>query len=200
MFIKLLNDDLIHNSITYKEGKWFTDPKFDETIEFGNGLHFCEISQIEEWLNLFGSKICIVELAPDSKVVKFDDKYKTDKLKIVSIDHIWDHPLFDEIVKINPYNLCLLLAKYGQLKALRYAHENGCELGIDICLNAAYYGQLDCLKYAHEQMCHWDAYTCSDALQNGHVECLEYAVINKCPGYEEYIDKLQKLKMKKNTN
>jgi len=48
MFVKLLNDDLVHNGITYKEGEWITDSKFDETTECDNGLHFCEISQIDK--------------------------------------------------------------------------------------------------------------------------------------------------------
>jgi hypothetical protein len=38
----------------------------------------------------------------------------------------------------------------GKLDCLKYAHENGCELGAWICNFAATHGHLDCLKYIIE--------------------------------------------------
>jgi len=103
-------------------------------------------------------------------------------------------------VNVKPKILCPFLAKYGQSEGLKYAHENGCHWDQLTCTYTACNGHIECLKYLHENGCHWDANTTYYAMHNGHIYCLEYAVINKCPSYENYIDKLEKLKMEKNTN
>jgi hypothetical protein len=58
---------------------------------------------------------------------------------------------------------------------------------------AARKGHLECLEYAHENGCEWDEETCVFAALNRHLECLKYACDKKRPGYEKYIDKIEKI-------
>ena len=46
-------------------------------------------------------------------------------------------------------------AKYGHLKVLKYAHENGCRWDKWTCSYAAQFGYLEILKYLHENGCSW---------------------------------------------
>ena len=66
------------------------------------------------------------------------------------------------------------LAKYGNLRGLKYATENGYPLTSHTTTIAAYYGHLDCLKYAHENGGEIDDYACAFATINGHLDCLKY--------------------------
>ena len=82
------------------------------------------------------------------------------------------------------YNICYIIAKYGDLECLKYAHENGCPWEYTYH-TAAENGHLDCLKYAHENGCTWDEDTCSSAASNGHLDCLKYAHENGCTWDED---------------
>ena len=74
-----------------------------------------------------------------------------------------------------------IAALYGQLKCLKYLHNNGCPWDVFTCSSAAENGKLDCLKYLHSNGCPWSVVTCSAAAENGHIDCLKYAHRNGCP-------------------
>ena len=101
MYFKLLNDDCIHHEIKYEENKLIIDSKFDKISRCNNGLFILDINQINNWLLNFGSKIDTVQLEEDSKLIKFEDKYKTDKLRITEIKYLWEHDIFKTLVEIN---------------------------------------------------------------------------------------------------
>ena len=66
------------------------------------------------------------------------------------------------------------------LECLKYLHEMGLPLSVDVCLFAAERGLLECLKYLHENGCPCHEEACSQATLNGHLECLKYARDNGC--------------------
>ena len=75
---------------------------------------------------------------------------------------------------------CYEAARNGHIECLRYLHENGCEWNKWTCEKAAENGHLECLRYLHENGCEWDESTCADAAMNGHIECLRYVHENGC--------------------
>ena len=72
-------------------------------------------------------------------------------------------------------------AKYGNLRFLKYLHENNYSWNRYICYSAVENGHLDCLKYAYENGCEWNSYICHKAAENGRLEILKYAHENGCP-------------------
>nr|QBK86100.1 MAG: ankyrin repeat protein [Marseillevirus LCMAC101] len=72
-----------------------------------------------------------------------------------------------------------MAAENGNLKCLRYAHENGCPWDPDTTCAAAANGELKCLRYAHENGCPWHPDTTWVAAQNGELKCLRY-IYEKC--------------------
>jgi hypothetical protein len=76
---------------------------------------------------------------------------------------------------------CQYADGYGHLECLKYAHENGCQWDKLTCAYAAVGGNIECLKYAHENGCPWNGLTCAYAVEGGHLECLKYARVNGCP-------------------
>jgi len=59
-------------------------------------------------------------------------------------------------VEKNKHVLTKRAAKIGNLKLLKYAHENNCPWNEETCANAAENGHLEVLKYAHENGCPWN--------------------------------------------
>jgi hypothetical protein len=49
----------------------------------------------------------------------------------------------------------------------------------------AKYGHLEVLKWAHLNGCPWDEITCSRAAENGHLEVLQWLRQNGCPWNED---------------
>ena len=50
---------------------------------------------------------------------------------------------------------CSSIAKYGNIKLLKWAHDNGYVWDEESCNLAAINGHLDILKYLHEKGCQW---------------------------------------------
>ena len=71
-----------------------------------------------------------------------------------------------------------IASQYGQLKILKYLHENGCPWTSLTCSLAAGNGHLNCLKYLHENGCPWDLSTCNYASFNGHLNCLKATCVS----------------------
>eukprot|EP00026_Physarum_polycephalum_P019740 Phypoly_transcript_21899.p1 GENE.Phypoly_transcript_21899~~Phypoly_transcript_21899.p1 ORF type:complete len:209 (+),score=34.27 Phypoly_transcript_21899:74-628(+) len=76
---------------------------------------------------------------------------------------------------------CEIAATHGHVAMLKYAHENGCSWHASTCSAAAAGGHLDCLRYAHENGCAWDEKTTLHAFKRGNLDCLRYALENGCP-------------------
>lgn len=75
---------------------------------------------------------------------------------------------------------CTEAAERGDLKELRYAHENGWSWNFETCMEAAKNGHLNCLKYAHKHGCEWNHTTTLYAAEYAHLNCLRYARENGC--------------------
>jgi len=58
---------------------------------------------------------------------------------------------------------CAIAAKSGQLQALQWLKENGCDWNHLTCAAAAQGGHLSCLQWARENGCDWDKETCQNA-------------------------------------
>jgi hypothetical protein len=84
------------------------------------------------------------------------------------------------------WHTCHAAACNGHLSCLQWARENGCSWNTLTCRAAAHSGHLSCLKWAIENGCAWDEYTCHSASINGHVSCIQWARENGCPGADEY--------------
>ncbi|KAL5239972.1 hypothetical protein ACI65C_007382 [Semiaphis heraclei] len=69
----------------------------------------------------------------------------------------------------------------GNLRMLKYLHQNQCPWSSETCTFAALSGQLECLKYARDHGCSWNVRTCTAAVRMDKFECLKYAVENGCP-------------------
>ena len=74
-----------------------------------------------------------------------------------------------------------MAASFYDLKALKWARENGRPWDASTCAWAAMNGHLEVLKWARENGCPWDETTCQYAAENGHLEVLEWARDNGCP-------------------
>jgi hypothetical protein len=81
----------------------------------------------------------------------------------------------------------ILMAYYGHLACLQFAHEDGCPITDIACSSASSNGHLDCLKFLHTNNIAWRFETCIYAAINGHFDCLVYAHTNGCPilGYPD---------------
>jgi len=79
-------------------------------------------------------------------------------------------------------NLCTELAMWGKDELLRYALKKGCpRKGHGVTTTAARYGRLRCLTCAYENGCFWTTHTLRVAAEFGHLDCLEYARKHGCP-------------------
>ncbi len=76
---------------------------------------------------------------------------------------------------------CYDAAKNGDLKLLKYLHENGYPWNESICEIAALNDHLEILNYAHQNGCPWNEITCYNATCAGHLNILIYAHQNGCP-------------------
>ena len=96
---------------------------------------------------------------------------------------VWnDLYFFGYISSIGSFT-CQKAAEYGQLQALQWLRDNGCNWGAEICAAAAANGHLFILQWLREKGCDWDMYTCEAAAANGHLPCLQWARENGCPEY-----------------
>ncbi len=72
-------------------------------------------------------------------------------------------------------------AKQGQLRALIWLHDHGCELSSEVCDNAAKHGHLNILQWARANECKWDEDMCAYAAEGGNLNILQWARANGCP-------------------
>jgi hypothetical protein len=78
-----------------------------------------------------------------------------------------------------------IIAKFGNIHALKWVRSKGCPWDETTCSYAAMNGHLEVLKWARSDGCPWDEYTCSHAAENGHLELLKWARSEGCP-WDEY--------------
>lgn len=78
----------------------------------------------------------------------------------------------------------------GNLRCLKFAHENNCNWHIDTMKNAARYGYLKCMKYARKHDCPWGQDVATMAATFGNYDCLCYAVKHGCPYDREKIENI----------
>ena len=67
------------------------------------------------------------------------------------------------------------LARSGNIRAVQWAHKNGCPWGHSTCNVAVHYGQLEVLKWLHShQGCPLDERAYAAAARRGHLEMLQW--------------------------
>ena len=76
--------------------------------------------------------------------------------------------------------VCKKAARYGHLKVLQWARNEGCAWSLRTCTVAAVNGHLDVLKWARTNGCPWDERTCTLAARGGHLDVLKWARANGC--------------------
>ena len=75
-------------------------------------------------------------------------------------------------------NMCQYMAYIGDVVALKYYHQCGCDVGEWTGTISAKNGHLECLQYAYEQGCPWIEQAYSIAVQIGRLECTKYLCQN----------------------
>jgi hypothetical protein len=75
---------------------------------------------------------------------------------------------------------CAEAARGGHLAVLQWARANGCDWDVDTCSEAAGNGHLAVLQWARANGCNWDAGTCAAAAEGGHLGVLQWARANGC--------------------
>jgi hypothetical protein len=82
----------------------------------------------------------------------------------------------------------------GNIEMVKYCVANECPVNVRACANAAKGGHLECLKYLREEVkAPWDHFTLCRASIFEQLECLRYAIEKKCPGWQEYENRLKQL-------
>jgi len=76
-------------------------------------------------------------------------------------------------------------AKGGQLRILKWLHEQDCPLDTSTCWGAANGGHLEVLKWLREKGYPWDCRTCMEAAKGGHLEVLQWLRKEGCPWDEK---------------
>ena len=76
---------------------------------------------------------------------------------------------------------CKRAAENGQLVALQWLRQNGCEWNSYTCSAAAEGGYLSVLQWARENGCDWNAFTFEAALGFGNLGLLNYLIDEGCP-------------------
>lgn len=76
---------------------------------------------------------------------------------------------------------CAFASGCGSLECLRYARQNGCPWNAQVYVRAAAFGHLSCMQYAFEQGLEWHKDVCKFAALHGHLDCLKFAHENSCP-------------------
>jgi len=76
---------------------------------------------------------------------------------------------------------CEKAAQYGQLQALQWLRENGCNWNGETCADVAEGGHLSILQWARENGCNWNSGTCHAAAEGGHLSILQWAREDGCP-------------------
>ena len=67
------------------------------------------------------------------------------------------------------YAICVAAAENGDLKLLKWLHENGCPWDSSTCASAAKKGNLELLKWLRQNGCPWDSSTCLEKTWLCHV-------------------------------
>ena len=175
IYYKLLRPNLTHRGFVYKEGlNVLSDPFDPEPKCRAGGLYCADIHNIFSWAKLYITEkmifIATVELCPDSKIVKMNDKIKTDKLILKNIQSI------DNYFKSNPDMCCKAIDQYN--KILKYISNQTYEL----CLKAILLDS-DNIEYVKDITSEFYIELCKLAIHKN-VSSIEY--INKnLNGYDE---------------
>lgn len=82
-----------------------------------------------------------------------------------------------------------VIAKSGNIEALKYCVENGATIGNKVCRNAAISGTLEMLKYCKEIGGKLDNQTSINALMNYNFRMLKWLKENDCP-FDEDVEKI----------
>ena len=111
-FVKLTNQNSVHNGFKFVEGLNIDVIKFKPTHRCGpGGFYFCEYSKFGDWINYnknIGMSMYIwdVVIPNDAKIFVLRNKIKCDKFIISNKQYIWNnYTLCLEAVKQNGWNL-----------------------------------------------------------------------------------------------
>ena len=133
---------------------------FDPNVKCGpGGLYFCDITHIFEYLE-YGDKVCTIELPEDAQVVKVENKYKSDKIIITSIQDVLSADMFKNLIDLganihlNNDRALRCASNRGHVEVVRALLENGANV--------------------HAQ----DDYALRWASRNGHVEVVKVLLEN----------------------
>ena len=76
------------------------------------------------------------------------------------------------------------LAYSGNIRAVQWAHTNGCERFEWTSSSVAHNGNWDMVKWLHSQGCPWNRNTCYATAEQGNVEMLQWLHSEGCPSLE----------------
>ena len=84
-----------------------------------------------------------------------------------------------------------IAAVIGSVRMLKWARENDMHwppTSKNCALLAACHGNLPALQWLHENGCEMDRGACYYAANGEHWDCVRYLVNNKCPGWEHFAE------------
>ena len=103
-FYKFLNNDLIHYEYQYKNGLNIdTKPFQPRECYRGGGLHFCKKSTCKfHWKN-YGTKVALIEIPDDARVLIMTNEFKADRIiikEIIDFENMPDQFWLDMVPRV----------------------------------------------------------------------------------------------------
>ena len=142
-FVKLTNEESVHNKFAYKEGLNEDVLEFDPINDcVPGGLYFCKYEDFGRWINYRDELIMYtwdVKIPGTAKVVVMNDKVKCNKFILSNKRSIWDNE-----------ELCLEAVKQKG-NALKYVKEQTEEMCLEAVKQNGY--ALRFVKEQTEEMC-----------------------------------------------
>jgi hypothetical protein len=142
-FVKLTNEECIHNDFEYKEGLNIDELEFDSRHACGpGGLYFCDYKDMGRWAQ-YNKKIMMyiwdVVIPNDAQVIYMTYKIKCDKFVLANKKPIWSN-----------YHMCLEMVKQNGL-AVQFVKEQTKEICLEAVKQNGY--ALRYIKKQTEELC-----------------------------------------------